>query len=55
MRDGSERLDVGDIAGRVADAFAVDGTRILIDQLFDVFRLSLSAKRQSIPCLRNTE
>ena len=54
MGDFGQRFDVGDIAGRIADAFAIDGARILVDQLSTSAALSLAAKRTSTPCLRNT-
>ena len=33
--DRGQRLDVADIAGRIADAFAEDGARLVVDQLLD--------------------
>ena len=33
--DLGQRLDVADIAGRIADAFAKDAARIVVDQFFD--------------------
>jgi hypothetical protein len=39
MRDLGQRLDVADIAGRVADAFAKDRARIAVDQRLDIGRV----------------
>ena len=35
VRDFGQRLDVADIAGRIADAFAKDRRGLVVDQLFD--------------------
>ena len=35
MRDRGQRLDVADIAGRIADALAEDRARVVVDQLLD--------------------
>ncbi len=35
VRDLGQRLDVADVAGRIADAFAEHGARALVDQLLD--------------------
>ena len=37
LGDLGERLDIADIAGRIADAFAEDGARLGVDQLLDRF------------------
>ena len=34
-----QSLDVGDVSGWIANAFAVDGAGVLVDQLLDVFGL----------------
>ncbi len=36
MRHFGERLDVGDVAGRVADRLAEDGAGVFVDQLLDI-------------------
>ncbi len=38
VRDPRESFDVRDIAGWIADAFAINRPGILVDQLFDVLR-----------------
>src|SRR5271165_2377027 len=36
VRDASQALDVSDIAGRVADTFAIDGASVVVDERLDV-------------------
>ena len=35
--DFRDSLDVGDVSRRISDTFAIDRTRVFVDQLFDVF------------------
>ena len=49
VRDVGERLDVADVAGRIADALAEQRAGLVVDQLLDGGGVSAAAKRTSMP------
>ena len=53
MRNFGQSFDIRDISGRIADAFAIDGPGVVVDQFFDGGRDDrIAAKRASIPRFR---